>query len=372
MAVQKRGNSWRIVIDVGKTPEGKRIQKVFTFHGSKTEAKAEEVRLKALYKNNNLNVNKMTLEQYLLYWLDTYKKRKIAVRTYESYKETIKVHIAKDEIGQKPFDKITPDDIQKYYNRKLDQGLSSTSVLYHHRILHAAFNQAIKARLIPWGMNPCAAVEPPQKRNYKATTLSPEQVAYLLAHTKGHPMYIAIAIAAMTGARAGEVCGLKWDDIDFENKIICINKAVKRENGKLVLGTTKNKQERYVPLTPGLAKILKKHQEEQEIIKTGLGPGYKDQGFVLAWEDGRCFDPHYLSEKFTQIIKELNFPKVTFHGLRHFYGDAMQTAGANLKAISDALGHSQLNITADVYIRTKVDDQRKYVEWLDETVLKGF
>lgn len=375
MGIRKRGDAWQIVIDVGKpikTEDGKlkRQQKVFTFRGTKAEARAEEARLKALYKYQT-SVKNMTLKQYMLYWLETYKKHKLAVRTYESYKETIEVHIGRDEIGKKPFDRVTPDDIQEYYNRKLAEGLSGTSVLYHHRILHAAYQQAVKARMLPWMMNPCDAVEPPEKDDFKPAELTPAEVYELIVATAGKPIQMHIVISAMTGARAGEVCGLQWPDVDFERMVIRINKAVKREGGKLVLGSTKNKKERYVPMTPGLAAVLLKHKKEQDRIKEIYGPGYKDQGFVVAWEDGRWFDPHYLSTSFTKILRLINFPKkVTFHTLRHFYASAMQKAGANLKYISDALGHGKMdNITADVYIHTQVEDMRKYVNWLDDAVL---
>lgn len=383
MGIRKRGNAWQLVIDVG-TKE-KRQQKVFTFYGTKPEARAEEARLKALYKNGSSLPGKMTVEQYMLYWLDTYKKRKLAVRTYESYKETIVAHIAKDDLGKKPWDRVTPSDIQEYYNRKLDQGLSGTSVLYHHRILHAAYNQAVKARLLPWGMNPCAAVEPPEKNDFKPAELTPEQMAYIITNTSFHEytekgkrkkvpaLKLPIIISAMTGARAGEVCGLKWEDIDFEGMAIHIRHAVKREQGKLVLGTTKNRQNRYVPLTPGLKKVLEWHKQQQEIHKDIYENAYKDEAYVVAWEDGRHFDPHYLSEKFTAAIKDMDFQsKVTFHSCRHFYASAMHSAGASLKYVSDALGHGKMdNITADVYIHTQLEDMRKYVTWLDDAILKG-
>jgi|GEM_PF-5951380 integrase len=371
MGIRKRGNAWQIVIDVG-TKE-KRQQKVFTFYGTKTEARAEEARLKAMYKHGSALPGKMTVEQYMLYWLDTYKKRKLAVRTYESYKETIEKHIAKDDIGKLPFERIKPDDIQKYYNRKLDQGLSATTVLYHHRILHAAYAQAVKSRLIPWGMNPCAAVEPPERAEHKRSELSPEQMAFIIMGTAGKPIRLPIIISAMTGARAGEVCGLKWPDIDFKGMTIHIHQAIKREQGKLVLGTTKNRQSRYVPLTPGLKKILEWHKQQQENHKAVYKKAYRDEDYVVAWEDGRHFDPHYLSEKFTAAIKDMKFQgKVTFHSCRHFFASAMQKAVANLKYISDALGHGKLdNITADVYIHTQLEDMRKYVNWLDDAILKG-
>jgi integrase len=177
----------------------------------------------------------------------------------------------------------------------------------------------------------------------------------------------------MTGARAGEVCGLKWPDIDFKGMTIHIHQAIKREQGKLVLGTTKNRQSRYVPLTPGLKKILEWHKQQQENHKAVYKKAYRDEDYVVAWEDGRHFDPHYLSEKFTAAIKDMKFQgKVTFHSCRHFFASAMQKAVANLKYISDALGHGKLdNITADVYIHTQLEDMRKYVNWLDDAILKG-
>lgn len=291
MGIRKRGDAWQIVIDVGKTEDGKRQQKVFTFRGTKAEARAEEARLKALYRFQTSAKN-MTLKQYMLHWLDTYKKHKLAVRTYESYKETIEVHIGKDEIGKKPFDRVTPDDIQRYYNRKLTQGLSGTSVLYHHRILHAAYQQAVKARLLPWMMNPCDAVEPPEKNDFKPAELDPEEISDIIIATNSKPIQLPIIISTMTGARAGEVCGLRWPDIMFNKMAIKIHKAVKRESGKLVLGPTKNKKTRYVPMTPGLAAILQKHKKEQDRIKEiyganierpeDKGPKYNDQGYVLA------------------------------------------------------------------------------------------
>lgn len=384
MGIRKRGNAWQIVIDVGTKEQ--RQQKVFTFYGTKPEARAEEARLKAMYKQGTPLPGKMTVEQYLLYWLDTYKKRKLAIRTYESYKQTIEVHIAKDDLGKKLFDRVTPDDIQQYYNRKLDEGLSGTSVLYHHRILHAAYNQAVKARLLPWGMNPCAAVEPPEKDNYKPAEVNAEQMAYIITNTifqeyheksgkrvRKLALRMPIILSCMTGMRAGECCGLRWPDIDFDKMVIHIHKAVKREDGKLVLGLTKNKEERYVPLTPGLAKILKWHYLEQEKCKAVYGELYDDQGYVLAWEDGRHYDPHYLSDQFRKVIKNINFQKkATFHSCRHFYASYMHSKGADYKLVADALGHGKMgDVTADIYIHTTVEAMRPYVSGLDNDFLKG-
>lgn len=384
MGLRKRGDAWQIVIDVGS--KGDRHQKVFTFRGTKPEARAEEARLKALYKQGVALPGKMTVAQFMIYWLDTYKKRKLAIRTYESYKETIDVHIAKDDLGKKLFDRVKPDDIQKYYNRKLDQGLSPTSVLYHHRILHAAYNQATKSRILPWGLNPCAAVEPPKKDDQKPAELTTEQMAFIISQTtfqeyheksgkrkRKLAMRMPIILSSMTGMRAGECCAIRWLDIDYDQMVIHIHKAVKREEGELVLGPTKNKKERYVPLTPGLAKILKWHHTKQEKCKEVYGDAYDDQDYVLAWEDGRFYDPHYLSEYFTKAMKDIDFKQdASFHSCRHFYASAMHSKGADYKLVADALGHGKMgDVTADVYIHTTVKQMRKYVTWLDNVLLKG-
>lgn len=390
MAIRKRGNAWQIVIDVGK--KGDRHQKVFTFYGTKPEARAEEARLKAMYKHGTALPGKMTVAEYMIYWLNTYKKRKLAYRTYESYKETIEKHIAEDELGKKPFDRVTPDDIQKYYNRKLDSGLSGTTVLYHHHILHAAYAQAVKARLVPWGMNPCAAVEPPEKNEFEPAKLTNEQMVFIIANTtfeeitdkgkvKRKPaIRLPIIISDTTGARAGECCGLRWPDLDYDLMAVKIHKSIKRENGKLILGPTKNGKERWVPLIPGLKTILEWHKKQQDKVKelynAVYGEGaYKDEGYILARFDGSPYDPHYLSEYFTKAIIEMDFkgePSPTFHACRHFYASFMHNQGANDKFISDALGHGgKMNKATEIYVHTQLEAMRPYVKGLDKAILKG-
>jgi len=372
MSVRKRGKGWEIVIEL-KDENNKRHQKTFMFYGTKPEARLEEARLKVAYQMGITTKGKMTLEQFMLQWLEVHKKRTLAIRTYESYKETIEVHIAKDIIGQKQFDRIKPAEIKGYYNRKLDQGLSSTSVLYHHRILHAAYNRAVKDRILPFGMNPLAAVEPPQKADFKPFEFKPEQMAYIIMNSDTK-MQIAIIVSAMTGTRAGETCGLRWPDVDFDKMTVFIHKSRKKENGKHVLGTTKNKKERYVPLTPGLAEILKWHKQNQEDHKAVYKKEYNDEQYILAWEDGRPYLPHYLTDKFTKIVKDLEFPgEPTFHACRHFFASSMHNAGASDKMITDVLGHGpkDTNKTTAIYIHTQLEAMRQYIEWLDDSVLKG-
>lgn len=332
----------------------------------------------------------MTVEQYMLYWLDTYKKRKLAGRTYDSYLETIKVHIATDQIGSKLFDRLTPDDIQKYYNRKLDQGLSGTTVLYHHRILHAAYNQAFKSRLIPWGMNPCAAVEPPRKDEHDPVILTTDNIEFILANTifqeykdngkikKLPSLKLPIIIASMTGTRAGEACALQWPDINRELMGVHIDKTVKREQNQLVIGPTKNKKERWAPLTHGFLRILDWHKARQdahiEMYNSIYGEGsYNDQGFIFAQVDGSHFDPHYLSDSLPKVLKGIGFKKeATFHAFRHFYASAMHNKGANDKMITDALGHGgKMHKTTEIYVHSQLDAMRPFVDWLDEAILKG-
>lgn len=374
MSIRKRGKGWEIVIEM-RDESNKRVQKTFMFYGSKPEAKKEEARLKVAYQLGITAKGKMTLEQFMLQWLEVHKKRTLAVRTYESYKETIQVHIAQDKLGQKQYDRITPAEFQAYYNRKLDSGLSSTSVLYHHRIMHAAYNRAVKDRLIPWGMNPLAAVQAPQKDDFKPFEFTAEQMAYIIAHTYSNPIQMPVIISSMTGVRAGEACGLRWPDIDYDRMTVHVHKARKKENGEHVLGPTKNRKERYVPLTPGMAEILKWHKQRQDFHKSVYKKEYTDQQYVLAWEDGRPFLPHYLTDKFTKAIKDLEFQgEPTFHACRHFFASSMHNAGASDKMITDALGHGPKDThkTTAIYIHTELEAMRQYIDWLDGVVLKGF
>ncbi len=124
--------------------------------------------------------------------------------------------------------------------------------------------------------------------------------------------------------------------------------------------------------------MLDWHRQQQDELKAiynaVYGEGaYKDEGYILAWEDGRPHDPHYLSEKFGPALTDMDFKaKATFHACRHFYASWMHNNGANDKFVSDALGHGgKMHKATEIYVHTQLEAMRPYVAGLDDALLKG-
>src|SRR5690606_30274468 len=113
---------------------------------------------------------------------------------------------------------LTPFHLVEYYQHKLDEGKLSTSTInYHHRILKVAFGQSIPVRLKD---NPCDSVTPPSKKKFRPVLLTADQITMVLNHMKDDPRYISVLLSIMTGMRRGETCGLHWDEVDFDKKLI--------------------------------------------------------------------------------------------------------------------------------------------------------
>ncbi len=173
MSIRKRGKAWEIVIEMGKTPEGRRDQRTFTFHGTKKEAQEEEARLKLELKRGYHFDRKMTVGQFLDMWLKE-GCNDLAYNTRRSYKEAIDNHI-NPFLGALRLHQITPLNIQEYYNFKEAEGkLSKATISYHHRILRSAFNKGIKWRVLR--ENPSFGATPPSRDKFKTQLLTPGQI----------------------------------------------------------------------------------------------------------------------------------------------------------------------------------------------------
>jgi integrase len=359
-------NKWRLVFDLQPTIENgkpRRNQKKLVFNGTKTQA---EEKLNALINSveNGTYVkdDNMTVAQYLPYWLERHKKlKKISNRTYDSYKQTIEQHLI-PIFGCYKLSDLKPKNIDDYYYSK-DEKLSSTTLLYHHRVLSMALKQAVK-----WDMlskNPCDKVTIPSKDSFENNQLTPGQVYMLLTKTIGLAIHVPIALAAFTGARRGEVCALRWDDIDFENKVIWIRHSMTRVDGKLTLKSTKTKKIRCVAMADYLHVLLKNHKETQEAWDNAANI---NREFVCCWEDGRPFDLGYVSRQYTKAVKLLEpvvSQKTRFHDLRHNFASYLLDAGQNPQLVADMLGHDMLTTMFGTYTHTNIEMQRKAIQCIE-------
>jgi len=371
MSIRKKGKGYEIIISTGKDPKtGKYKQKSFMFHGSLPEARKEEARLKYEYKNQIRIDSKMTVEQYLVMWLDRTKDDR-AYKTQKSYVGECNNHII-PFLGKKKLDRLTPLHIQEYYSAKQNEPketrLSNTTINYHHRILRSALNQAVKWKLIR--DNPALGAVPPSKDKFTPELLTVLQVHQVLEAMQGDPRRMSVMLSIMTGMRRGETCGLRWQDINFDLNTIQILHSMARETGRgIVMGDTKTGKGRIIPLTPYLRAELLKQQEWLKKNKEIYLDAYNNENLVVCWDDGRRMDPDQVTKKYKATLIDIGLSsKTRYHDLRHAHGTWLLEQGADMKTIQEQLGHSSISVTSDIYLNPNIETRRKQINKIDSLI----
>ena len=335
---QRAKGSWSISIYLGKDSiTNKKKYKWYTVKGSKKEAdKFLTEKLNEIENGIFVDSKNMTLAEYLNYWYEQCCINKLSPTTYESYKRNIDKYII-PQLGNVKLSNLLPLQLQSFYN-SLTTTLSNTSIVYIHRILHSALNQAMKWDLVV--RNVANNVEPPKKDKYKATILDSKQLSKLIEAIKDTYIYIPVMIAISTGMRRGEVLGLMWENIDLENATLKVVQAVyPTKNGLVVLPPKTNTSIRKISLPPTLIDILRKYQNRNGHLSK----------YVCTLEDGTLISPSSLNHKFKQVLQDNNLPSIRFHDLRHSHASLLLSQGVQAKVISERLGHSNINITMDLY-----------------------
>lgn len=373
--VRKRGNKYCFVVDIGPDPQtGKRRQKWFSGYRTEREAKKERTRvINEINQGRFVEPSKLTVKAFLHQWIENYARDNCAPRTLQGYESIIEHHLA-PTLGKKAIDKLKPLDIQKYYTEKLRNGrvdgkggLSARTVLHHHRLLHEALEYAVKWQIIP--INPAKAVSPPKAKKAEFNVLTKEQIQMVLEHSKGKPYYNVVFLAIHTGMRRGEIFGLKWKDIDFNNQILSIRRTLQRikNKGYVLLDATKTDgSRRSVTLTDSVIQLLKQIKDKQEKDKLIFGSAYDDQDLVFATPEGKFLNMENLTRNFGRMVKKLDVPYVRFHDLRHCHATILMLQGVHPKIVSERLGHSSTKLTMDTYSHVMPNMQREAAQKLDD------
>ena len=347
-SVTKKRERWYIRYYIGKDENGKWKQK---WEGSwATKKEAEKVlrsRVDELENAFERKADNSTVEVFLLHWLDTYCKPRLADNTLRGYTVNIENHII-PYIGSIKLNRLQPKDIQKLYDTLISQGLSGTTVRYVHNNLHRALQSAVKQQII--SRNPAELVDVPTISRYEATTLTPEQAVTLVQACEGHEVYLPVLLALTLGLRRGEALGLQWSDIDLKRKTVTINHSASYNNDGFVLNAPKTKNSRRTLLLPDVvAAALVKVQAQQAAQSKILGEEYNQYNLVCCRIDGKPYSTNALQHQYRDILKANNLPAIRFHDLRHTNATLMLRNKVPAKIVSSMLGHSSIGITMDTY-----------------------
>lgn len=374
--VRKRGKKFVYVIDIG-TVGGKRKQKWSKGFDKESEAeRAMRVELTKLDQNEFANPSKIALKEYLNKWLEIYCLPNLAKSTFESYKIIVDKHI-NPYLGHIKLQKLQPAQIQEYYayaqksgrkknGKKDNPGLSNKTVHYHHRVLKQALGYAVKPMQL-LAVNPADSTEPPKPKKYHPNYMSVETIQKLLEAIKGEWLEMPAILSLALGLRRGEVLGLKWSNIDFDNNVVFIKETLVCTNKEVILKEPKSEESRrFIEMPPTLATMLKKHRTEQKKMRLLLKE-YRDNDLVCCNDNGTLINPSTLSSAFRRLLNKRGLQHIRFHDCRHTFATLGLESGISLKTMQELLGHATISMTgvySHVTKKVKKDAANKIEEAL--------
>ena len=347
-----------VTLSHGKDINGKRVRETKTFSN-----KREAVKYRNEHKDDNKGVSwqsapvNMTLAEYGEYFFENCLTGRSPTTIY-GYKQLWSNHII-PALGSFKIAKITPQNISRYYTQvSVKKKLSSNTLRKHHDLLNLVLGKAVKEGVIK--LSPMTSVDPPEINKREAESYTAEQIVALIEAAKTSQIYVAVMLGIHLGLRRGEICGLTWDNINLERRIVNINTTMTSAGTDVIIKSVKTKNSlRNLHINDDLYTILLEEKSKQENQKEALGEAYSDYGYVFCWEDGIPYRPNYLSDRFTHLITTSNLPQITLHGLRHSWVSLGIDEGVPTFVISRNAGHASQAVTDEIYAhKLRVVDER--------------
>lgn len=354
--ITRRGEqSFRIKYEAGPPDPmtGKRKTVVETVRGTRRDARRLLTqRLGELDSGIAVDPSRVTLAEHLREWITG--TTHLATKTRGRYEALIEQQVV-PHLGRIALQKLRPADIQKWHATLLNGGgkdgrpLSARTVGHAHRALHTALAHAVAAEKI--GRNVASLVHPPKVDAEEVVVLTAEQIAAMLAGLAGHRLLPIAAVAVGAGLRRGELCGLRWGDIELDVGRLRVTAALERTKAGLMIKEPKTRHGRRSIVLPEFAATALREQwrqQSEQRLKVGLGRAGSDD-LVFTLDDGSPWDPDYLSHHWRRTLAARGLPHIGLHGLRHSHASALIAGGVDPLTISRRLGHGTAAFTLATY-----------------------
>lgn len=345
---------------IGKTPDGK------TRFGYVYGRQFSEVRRALIQrKAETLNRRKAACSGRSLYdwmneWLENELSGAVRPSSYQSYKNLIVHHIL-PSLGSMTLDEITPGAVRGLLESMQQASLAAATIQGAVRLLRKSLQSALEEGLIE--KNPCRKVHLPHAASAEQRVLSGGEYEQLRQVLEAKGDLISL-LGLYTGMRLGEICALRWSDINWEMQTITVSRTVQRlgrvcESGArthLILGMPKSlRSRRVIPLPQCLIDALRQLKASSE------GSGF------LFGRNGLPAEPRTAQRRFARIVQQCGFSGVHFHTLRHSFATRLIELGIDIKTVSVLLGHGSVRTTLDFYAHSLMDHQREAMNRLADS-----
>lgn len=385
----------RLPKGITKRADG-RYQGRFTFQGERYTLYDRDI--KALQKKMAdtryemehgiyVNARNMTLNAFFETWVSEIKENTVKENTLSVYMEIYKIHIA-PALGKLQVSGINKLMVQRLLNNMSQNGLSANTLAKTKAILYSLFKEAMENRMITY--NPCENITIRRDKTERRVLSYEEQKIFLDA-IRGSRYEMLCILGLSTGLRIGELSGLRWSDINFDEKTLTVERTyvylhdVKNHQMKDVFHSPKTKNScRTIRLLDSTLELLKKHQTRQEKEKAALKdewcPVKDGEDLVFTTKNGGPVRGLNVAETLNNYVKKINkqeaklaakenrepvvFERITPHTLRHTFATRAFESGIPPKVVQQILGHSSLEMTMDLYTHVTEDVQSREIQKL--------
>lgn len=370
---KRKDGRWCGAVLLGYDFEGKPIRKYI--YGKTRREVAEKLSKLLQDRDTGLltpSKENYTLGQWLELWLKLYKKPQLRQTTYDRYLTVIRNHLS-NRIAGIPLERLRTEHLQGLYLHMEKQGLSR-SIRMLHTLINGSLKQAMKLGYV--SRNVAEAATLPRKKQKEMKVLSEEELERFLESAKTFRLYPAFLLLISTGLRRGELLGLKWEDIDWDKKMIMVRRNLVEYRGKVVFQEPKTKNScRTIPLTETALEELKNWRKKWLEERLRLGPEWPETELVFPSRVHTPERPRNFLRTFKVILEKAGLPPdVTIHSLRHTYATSLLKSGEHPKIVQELLGHSSITTTLDIYSRVmpglKEQAQKKMENFLRKIMQK--
>lgn len=364
-----KNGKWEIVFDAGTDPfTGKRKQIRRRFN-SKPEAVEGMTLLKAeIIKDEFLESSSMTVEIFMDEW---FKERIFQLQnsTYDIQKMYYRI-VIKPRIGKLKLQNLSNIILQRFVNDLVsEQKYSESTIHLIVRIISSALKKAKRINLIK--DNPSIGLTLPKipRKPFNVWTL--DEVNFFLNAAPNVPRltrcYIGFQLGLLMGLRQGEILGLRFSDIDFNNAVLYVRQTV-TQKGLIKPGAKNVSSIRSISIPKILLEELKLHKGLIDWEKGRRKGEYQDNDLVLPTRDGKPMIPRNFRKEFYKLVDTLGLPPIRFHDTRHTHATMLIQQNIHVKLISERLGHADIQTTLNTYSHVLPNMQKEVSNQIDKII----
>ena len=376
----RRKGQWTAQLTIGVNPQTKKPKRK-SFYGKTRGAVKQKMEdyLDEFEKGIDIETaQSLTFGEWLLQYLELYKKTKLRTSTYESYLMNIINHII-PELGDTCLSELKTSDIQTLYNKLRNTGKAPATIHKIHNIINQSLDKAVETRLIPW--NPDKATERLPVKNNKGDAMNEQDMDKFMDEVDKltDRWRAAFYILLGTGMREGEVLSLEWSDIDLETGIIKISKTLSttKTNGLEVNPPKTDSSATEVPIPDVAIEALKKHKISQLAWALKQGDKFKNKTkdgrpiYAFASNRGTYTWPRNFRRKYDEVITKAGIEHIKLHSLRHTFATRLLEQGEDIRVVQELLRHSNIKTTASIYAHVTPKIKKKAAHKMDSLLRRN-